>query len=788
MPAFEFSPGANAFRVEAPDKQAALLTSSQMTIPSHDWSAFPPVGAKRSADLTEQSGKKTPNSWENDPVSSTASEWDRFPKVGASEREPRKGATFDFTSPEGRTYSVQGPEGATLEDAFRVLQQHLSNSPTAGVDRTDPRFQEGAMASKHAFKGVPVLGAYVDKASAAVSALAHPLTGAGEPGASYSERFAKDLAQEEAASRAFDIEHPIESGVSKAVGGTLALGPVGATATGARALGMVGGNLLTRGLAGGASGASIAAADAIARGESPTAPAVIGGIVGAAAPGAAKFAGSAIGALRSLRQPPLPANTVDIAGAPVRRSMGQLTGDLDTQMMEHGALRNTAGQREQQVAQDFFDAQNRELGNARESIARRFDPNGGIVAENPQGAAEQTAEAIRNRAAAAKADYQGKYDEFGNLPGEVHAGAFEGIRQKIKGDLTLGDNPVIIDDVTTPHASRALQDIENNIDRLHIQNRADPFGAPDPQNVVGISLKGIDQQRKRLLSFAKDASASGNAADSRAAKAVISSFDNRVQDAIDQGLFTGDQRAIDALKEARGSYANFRKTFTSQGAGDDVGRVLEKIVGKNGMQATPNEVANYLYGSSNIGATGLSVRLGQRLKGILGDSSPEWAGVKQGLWSRLVEATEGRTEFGPQKQSERIFEFLNGSGKMLSQIMFSNSERNLIAEYGKLVKQLVPKSGAVNYSNTATHLAKIMRGAVDGLFAAGGLHVAGPLGMAAGIAGHGAQKAIADVVRASRVARSLYGTPTGVAAEHRLREAIERLTTFGIRGAAASAA
>jgi hypothetical protein len=33
--------------------------------------------------------------------------------------------TFDFTSPEGKTYSVEGPEGATQDQAFQILQQHI---------------------------------------------------------------------------------------------------------------------------------------------------------------------------------------------------------------------------------------------------------------------------------------------------------------------------------------------------------------------------------------------------------------------------------------------------------------------------------------------------------------------------------------------------------------------------------------------------------------------------------------------------------------------------------------
>lgn len=46
-------------------------------------------------------------------------------------------ATFDFTSPEGKSYSVEGPDGATPEQAFQILQQHLGNSapgPSVGED------------------------------------------------------------------------------------------------------------------------------------------------------------------------------------------------------------------------------------------------------------------------------------------------------------------------------------------------------------------------------------------------------------------------------------------------------------------------------------------------------------------------------------------------------------------------------------------------------------------------------------------------------------------------------
>lgn len=43
--------------------------------------------------------------------------------------------TFDFTAPDGKSYSVDGPDGATPEQAFKILQGHLGGdaAPSVGV-------------------------------------------------------------------------------------------------------------------------------------------------------------------------------------------------------------------------------------------------------------------------------------------------------------------------------------------------------------------------------------------------------------------------------------------------------------------------------------------------------------------------------------------------------------------------------------------------------------------------------------------------------------------------------
>jgi hypothetical protein len=142
---------------------------------------------------------------------------------------------------------------------------------------------------------------------------------------------------------------------------------------------------------------------------------------------------------------------------------------------------------------------------------------------------------------------------------------------------------------------------------------------------------------------------------------------------------------------------------------------MEKIIGRNGgVGATPIEVANWLYGNAKVGGTGLSVRLALRMQQVLGADSREWSAIRQGLWSRLSEATEGTTAMGPQKAVNRISEFLNGSGSPLAKVMFSQAERDLIERYANLQRQLTPKPGTVNFSNTGV-LMSALKGTANSL-------------------------------------------------------------------------
>lgn len=108
--------------------------------------------------------------------------------------------TFKFTSPEGKTYSVNGPEGATQEQAFDMLQSHLSASKPAEVPPTPQKdqtlWEKARPFVAPALEGtMGALGGIVGSAAGAVASptiVANPITG-GIAGSSLGYAGAKQL-------------------------------------------------------------------------------------------------------------------------------------------------------------------------------------------------------------------------------------------------------------------------------------------------------------------------------------------------------------------------------------------------------------------------------------------------------------------------------------------------------------------------------------------------------------------------------------------------------------------
>jgi len=183
----------------------------------------------------------------------------------------------------GKTFEVDAPDQATALSAFQEMNPPEITTET-GVQQ--------------ALRGVPILGAYADKALAAGNAALQPVTGTqGQSQApDFSARYQENLTRNQAVGDQFEKQRP-----NAALGLQLA-GAIPATLMAARAAPFAmgtSGPLLAQILMGGTSGATIGGVDQYLRGKDPTQGAIYGGVGGAVSPVIAKAAGSAWQGLRN---------------------------------------------------------------------------------------------------------------------------------------------------------------------------------------------------------------------------------------------------------------------------------------------------------------------------------------------------------------------------------------------------------------------------------------------------------------------------------------------------------
>jgi hypothetical protein len=619
-------------------------------------------------------------------------------------------------------------------------------------DPNDPRFTHSHQGVAATLRGVPVLGAGLEKAGAGISALAQPLTGVGSDKSTIAERYVDNLEQEEAAKADYEKAHPVENALAGTLGGTLALGGAGgASPAVAKALGMTG-SLVPAATRAAVSGAGIGSLDAALRGEDPTSAATMGAITGVGG----VVAGKAVGkvwdaATRTWRAPKaaVPAHTIDVNGEQVPVRPSALTGDMATAQEEQAIIHGQRGESAQQMAQEHTAASDAALDRTHARMAAELDPTGSAPSTSPQaageavsaelagaeqaraaaeaqrltaatterarikkklqlpgspdeqpdltplqgveditpaGAAEEVALGLRREATKAATARDAAYEELANKPGEYNPAVFQKTATRIKAGLSAGDDPVFVDAVNTPNTANALADIETNVGQRRFENQAEtplqmgPDGRPMERP---ITLQTIDTARKRLINMQRAANVrartSGDYSDARGMRRVIKEFDDHVANATrTPGGFSGDaEDALSTLGRARKLHSDLKKTFGPQNPQDDVGKAIEKIVGKRG--ATPAEietVAPLLYGNQSEPGGALQTRVAQRIKQIFGEKSKEWAAHRQGLFSHLTETPHGIEAMSNEKIADRLHKFFSGTkGVGLSQTLFSPSER-----------------------------------------------------------------------------------------------------------------
>ncbi|WP_316219380.1 hypothetical protein [Bradyrhizobium sp. SZCCHNR2026] len=450
-----------------------------------------------------------------------------------------------------------GDKTISIDDGFLKLSPEQQNATVqeiagqigAGAAPAPAPVTANSVA-RAAATGVPIIGGALNKLDAATNAALAPMLNrffAPEdqlPEATFSERYAHSLRDQEGADKRFAADHPVIDTGAQIAGniGSMVV-PMSAAP---KAFGLVG-SLPQMVRNGAISGGALAAADAAVRGENPIDAAGVGAAIGGVAGPIGKGVGKVAAAIADRVNPaaPVAQNLVDVGGVKIPLTMADVTQDPALSAEQQIILRGGRGEAARRTGQAAIDARDSAALQARDNIGAGLNPNG--AGALPQDAAERiAAELIAKEQAqqaadaanaaqvgregqalarsfdaggqmraptafdagetlsagfaaardASKANYRGKYAKVDEQPGEFAPGSAAGFRNDVEAGLASADRPVSQLDPTNHGLSLKALDVIDR--RLNAVGPGRPgvaadLGAEHAQNVADIRAKYGDQ-------------------------------------------------------------------------------------------------------------------------------------------------------------------------------------------------------------------------------------------------------------------------------------------------------
>lgn len=381
-------------------------------------------------------------------------------------------------------------------------------------------------------------------------------------------------------------------------------------------------------------------------------------------------------------------------GIPLTR--GQATGNVP-QIAYEEAARNAARGRSALNTVSAIDSEaRRKTGEAIDNIATGL----GGADETALGAAERVTEGVRRAAGAAR---QAGRDSYARL--DQATGGFSGrLVRDLDAAISTRLKGAVPPDAT--NANGALRVLRDTLGKAETEGRTFTAGE-------------IEKVRQMLGRYRSAAYRGTNADDQIAMQEIVNGFDSWLDDVFTSGLTTADPATLALAKESRSLWKSYLDNFTARG-GDDASKLMAKMAE---IDVTPAEAARWIWGTSNVGAKGVSVRLAQKLRDTL--PKEDWDAVRSGAWRMVAEAPPGK-EFGPQAIANRIDAFTKGDGAAMARTLFSAEEIAQMQRLGRAMRLLVPPKEATQPSKTSYGIARLISdmwenaGAMMG-FATGGL-------------------------------------------------------------------
>lgn len=375
-------------------------------------------------------------------------------------------------------------------------------------------------------------------------------------------------------------------------------------------------------------------------------------------------------------------------GIPLSR--GQASGKLNALQREE-TMRQSGGPA-QDVMRKFDAQQEGAIDTAATGIGAQF----GNAANMP----ERVSGALRDKVATSKQRASSLYNIAEEGGAAVNVSAVDGLPRVV--NTMLDDQGVLISKESSPQAADAYKQVLDFVNGAKQGKSAGVLNAADadPTAAFGVSLKGIENLRRRIGTYS-----GANDFDRMALKSIRQGLDEWLDDAVDKALFSGDESALAALKQAR-QESRFYLGLTKPKSGDTAGKRLAQMQADD---VTAREVGNWLYGADIVSPSLEAPKVAGRLKLYLGPASPEFSAIRAAAWERLVRDLSTGDMKSAHMVAKRIDEFTNGKGAGLARVLFDKEHLGQMRMFSSLLKRVTPPKDATNPSRTAWALGPIMQ-------------------------------------------------------------------------------
>ena len=389
---------------------------------------------------------------------------------------------------------------------------------------------------------------------------------------------------------------------------------------------------------------------------------------------------------------------------------GQATQDFD-QLAWEQAQRQSLVAEGGQIIRDF-DAEQVAARSVAERDVVQARMGGGVASiETPrEGGAAISQAAAQGRNVQARVANEA-YGTVADQGARLEAGSIKEFWARVKGDPDL--DLAMVDKVTHPNASAALDDVlrlnrevlkrgksdKNILNRM--QREMDEYGKVSPTTVkmTRVEFKQFERARKRIAARIKNAKPGSD--DKRVATMLKGHLDDYLDDAFDQGLFSGDAGVLEAMKTARGAWRELKTRFGDPNSKD----TIEKIVGKmTTRDADGQQVVNWIFGRAALdGAPDTAISVVRHLRDkVFGRGSREWAMVRETAWLRLSRNPATGEQLTPQRLVSNIDRAMWKQKGLIEEVFDERELLSLVRRYRNAVVRLITPEGAMNRSGTAS--------------------------------------------------------------------------------------